>query len=98
MPVHYTLNDILFEWDARKAAANRRKHGIDFEEACEVFFDPFLRAADGGAEGGELREAVLGMTRDWRLLFVVYVERDESFRLISARPVTRVERRFYEDQ
>ena len=98
MPVRSSLQGIRFEWDAKKAAANRRKHGVDFEQACEAFFDPFLRAVDAGFEGAESREAILGLTRDWQLLYVVFVERADAFRIISARSATRPERKTYEDQ
>jgi hypothetical protein len=63
-----------------------------------TFFDPFLRAVDAGDEGGETREAILGLTVNWQLLKVVFVERGETFRIISARPATRPEWRLYEDQ
>jgi uncharacterized DUF497 family protein len=96
--VRHSLQGIRFEWDAAKAAANRRKHGVELEEACEIFFDPFLRVLDAGHEGGETREAILGLTLSWRLLHVAFVERGEVFRIISARPATRPERRNYEDQ
>ena len=45
----------------------------------------------------ELRQAVLGLTTTWALLFVVYVERGDTLRIISARPVTSAERNRYED-
>ena len=98
MPVRFTLQGIQFEWDAKKAALNQTKHGVDFEQACEVFFDPFLRVVDTDDETEETREDVLGMTRTWQLLLVVFVERGETFRIISARRATRMERRLYEDQ
>lgn len=98
MPIRYSLQGIPFEWDVKKGAANQRKHGVDFELACEAFFDPFLRAVDAGFEGGESREAILGLTRDWQLLYVVFVERAGTFRIISARSATRPERKIYEDQ
>lgn len=98
MLVRHSIQGVSFEWDAAKAATNRRKHGIDFEQACEVFFDPFLRLVDAGDEGGEAREAILGLTVDWQLLKVAFIERGETFRIISARPATRPERRAYEDQ
>lgn len=98
MAVRHSLQGIHFEWDAAKAAANRRKHGVEFETACEAFFDPFLRVVDAGDEGGEAREAILGLTVRWQLLHVVFVERGESYRIISARRATRPERRLYEDQ
>ena len=67
MPVRSSIQGIRFEWDAKKAAANQRKHGVDFEQACEAFFDPFLAAVDAGLEGAETREAILGLTREWLL-------------------------------
>lgn len=97
MPVRYTLQGIHFEWDARKASSNRCKHRVDFEVACQVFFDPFLKIASAGEQSGERREAIVGFTMKWQLLFVVFVEREEVFRLISARRATRLERTLYED-
>jgi len=98
MKVSNTLHGIQFEWDSRKALSNLRKHKIDFENACEVFFDPFIRLVDVENYAGEVREAVIGMTVNWRLLFVVYVERKDVLRIISARPATNSERTTYEDR
>ncbi len=96
MDVRYTLHSQTFEWNLAKAAANLRKHGVSFEKACEVFFDPFLRLADAGGEG-EAREAAIGLTEDWTLLFVVHIVRQPgAIRIISARPATAVERKRYE--
>lgn len=97
MPVHYSIQDIRFEWDAKKAAANRAKHGVELEQACTTFFDPFLRVVEVGSESGEPREAIVGLTPEWQLLYVVYVERGDTFRIISARRATRAERKTYED-
>jgi uncharacterized DUF497 family protein len=95
--VRYVLQGIVFEWDGRKAAANLAKHGIPFETACEAFFDPFVRMVDASSED-EARDAILGMTLDERLVFVVHIEQgDEAFRIISARPATAAERRHYEN-
>jgi uncharacterized DUF497 family protein len=93
----FTLQGILFEWDRAKEAVNQRKHGVDFTTACEVFFDPFLRTVDGEVRGGERRQAVVGLSRCWQLLFVVYVDRAELLRIVSARPASAAERRTYED-
>ena len=93
----HDLNGIAFEWDSQKAEANRRKHAVDFETACEAFFDPFVQPADAGEESHEERLALIGMTTSWELLFVVYVERGDRLRVISARSVTPRERRSYED-
>jgi uncharacterized protein len=79
-----------------KGRANLLKHGVAFEEACEVFFDPFLVLVDAGGEG-ESREAAIGLTEDWSLLFVVHVVRQAgALRIISARQATPSERRSYE--
>lgn len=96
--IRHSIHGIRFEWHAAKAAANRRKHRIEFEQACEVFFDPFLRLLDAGQEGEEAREAALGLTENWQLLYVVFVERRDVFRIVSARRATHAERRHYEDQ
>jgi hypothetical protein len=98
MSVSYSLHGIQFEWDNRKASANLRKHGIAFETACEAFFDPFVCSADVEDYPGEVREAVVGMTVNWRLLYVVYVQRGDVLRIISARPATYSERSAYENQ
>jgi uncharacterized DUF497 family protein len=98
MDVTYALHGQTFEWDAEKAATNLRKHRVSFEKACEVFFDPFLRLLDASAND-ERREAVLGLTEDWSLLFVVHVaHQGDTLRIISARPATSSERRTYEHE
>jgi len=96
--VGYTLHEIRFKWDERKARTNLRKHRVSFEEACEVFFDPFLRVVDAGIIEGEPREGVIGMTVNWRLLYVVYIAQDDDIRIVSARPTERIERQSYENQ
>lgn len=98
MAVSYTLHQIGFEWDSRKAAANLRKHRVSFETSCEVFFDPFLHVVDAGVVEGEPRDAVIGMTVSWHLLYVVYVEHNDVIRIISARPAEKLERGLYENQ
>ena len=94
----FSLQGIRFEWDDEKERANKRKHGVDFVTACEVFFDPFLRVVEVTEESGETRAVVIGLTVGWRLLYVVYTEREDVLRIISARPVVAAERKYYEDQ
>jgi uncharacterized DUF497 family protein len=97
MDLRYELHGQVFEWDSAKAAANLRKHGVPFEKACEVFFDPFLALVDAG-DGEESREAAIGLTEDWSLLVVVHAVREAgALRIISARPATPSERREYEN-
>lgn len=98
MNIEYTLHGIHFEWDNQKAAVNVYKHGIRFETVCEVFHDPFVQAVDEEMVDDEMREAVIGMTVDWRIVYVVYVLREEVVRIISARVATKAERQRYEEQ
>lgn len=97
MDVRYELNGITFVWDKSKARTNLKKHEITFEQAVEVFFDPFFKVTDAGAET-EMRDAVIGMDTGWNLLYVVHIGiEDDCIRVISARKATRKERRYYED-
>ena len=98
MKIEYTLHNIHFEWDSQQASTNIHKHGITFETACEVFHDPFVQMVTEEVVDDEVREAVVGMTVDWRLVYVVYVFWKEVVRIISARLVTKAERNRYEEQ
>lgn len=91
----YRLQGVEFEWDIKKAEINLEKHGINFEEAAEVFFDPFYQEGNATANG-ESRNFILGYSLAQRLLLVVYVERRLRIRIISCRPATRAERKLYE--
>lgn len=95
MEVSYRLQDLVFEWDGTKASSNVEKHGVTFEEAAEVFLDPF-RAEGDASVGGEERSFVIGFSMAQHVLLVVFVERLVSTRIISARPATRAERKRYE--
>ena len=87
-----------FEWDARKARTNFRKHGVTFEEARTVFLDPFAAFFDDPDHSkDEARELVVGDSNRGRLLFVSFTERDGKVRIISARAATRVERQDHEE-
>lgn len=98
MNTKYTLHNVTFEWDSRKAAANIRKHEVSFELACEALFDPFVFYLGEELVNEELRESVIGMTADWRLLHIVYTLREDTIRVISARTVTNTEKKKYENQ
>jgi hypothetical protein len=99
MNILYRLQGIEFEWDNNKAQSNLDKHGVTFEEAAEVFFDPFYQTGDASCttSNTEQREFIIGYSLEQRLLLVVYVERGVRTRLISARPATRLERKLYEE-
>lgn len=86
-----------FEWDEEKNIINKKKHNISFETAAHVFDDPeCIEMYDFEHSTNEDRYIALGVVGD--VLFVVYTERKEAIRLISARLATDAERRLYYDQ
>ena len=91
--------DLELEWDDRKAVTNHEKHGVTFEAAARVFFDKDrIEKLDTHRQYGEDRFVTTGMCRG-RLLTVVYTERAEVLRLISARKATRDEElQYHENQ
>jgi len=92
------LPDTLrFEWDPQKAAVNRAKHKISFEEAVTVFGDPPGRITDDPCHSEtEERYVLLGQSARRRLLAVMFTERGQAIPLISAPKATRHEGREYE--
>ena len=89
--------DLKFEWDEEKDCANQKKHGISFETAAYVFQDEYyIEMYDFEHSTDEDRYIAIGMVGN--LLFVVFTERGEHIRLISARLATERERRLYYDQ
>jgi uncharacterized DUF497 family protein len=87
---------VEFEWDPRKAAANLRKHGIDFADAGTVLYDEFAITVPED-RANEERFVTMGMDALGRVLVVVYTWRGDRARLISARQATKRERREYEE-
>jgi uncharacterized DUF497 family protein len=88
-----------FEWDPQKAEANRRKHGVTFDEASTVFGDPLaILLQDPDHSVGEKRYVLLGTSHRRRLLVVAFAERPPRTRLIAARRATRQERKRYEEE
>ncbi|MBR4545295.1 MAG: BrnT family toxin [Oscillibacter sp.] len=89
-------NELEFEWDEEKARSNYIKHGVRFETAAHVFEDEnLIEYYDEYHGGSEERYQVIGKVN--QILFVVYTERKERIRLISARKATKMERRLYHD-
>ena len=86
-----------FEWDQSKDRANRRKHGVSFEEAKHIFDGPVLTRVDDREDYGEVREISLGMLSPDAPLLVVHTARGAKTRLISARKANRQERKIYYD-
>ena len=98
MDVFSTLDGQVFVWNSDKAARNVQEHGIRFEQAREAFLDPLARYEDA-SPAEEARQACIGITTDYRLLYVVHVIREgDVVRLISARVAEPAERRRYEDE
>ena len=89
---------MVYEWEAQKASANRRKHGITFEDAATVFLDPLaLTFGDPDHSFDEEREITIGHATGNRVVFVSHSQRGRSVRIISARRATRIEREQYEE-
>ena len=85
-----------FQYDSDKAAANLRKHGVSFADAEGVLEDPLAVTVEDPDAEGERRFITVGLGSAGELLVVVYAERDDEYRLISARRATRKERNDYE--
>jgi hypothetical protein len=87
-----------FEWDTTKAEANVRKHGVSFDEAGSAFLDQLaLSGPDPDHSVGEHSYITFGMSSLGRLLAVCHTHRPGVIRIISARRVTRAERKIYEE-
>lgn len=86
-----------FEWDEEKNIINKEKHKISFETAAYVFDDPYyIEMFDFEHSVDEDRYIAIGKVGD--VLFVVFTERKETIRLISARLTTNAEKELYYDQ
>jgi uncharacterized protein len=96
------MGGTIFEWDDTKDRANQKKHGLSFKDAAAVFFDPFRLTRQDRIENGEVRWQTVGALNAYRMILVAHVswddEGNEIIRIVSARPVTRHERRNYEEQ
>ena len=87
-----------FEWDPVKAAENRRKHRVSFEEATTVFGDPLAISFDDPDHSrDERRMLTFGVSDRRRLLVVSHTFRQRRTRIISVRRADRSEQHIYED-
>jgi uncharacterized DUF497 family protein len=90
-----------FVWDPAKAESNHRKHGVRFEDAVRVFFDPLHLTVQDRVEGGEYRWQTIGQVAGAAVLLVAHTvtedgpEPVETVRIISARRATPQERKRY---
>jgi uncharacterized protein len=88
---------MIFDWDTNKAEKNLLKHQVSFGEAKTVFNDPFyIDFYDPDHFEEEERYLIVGISNQESLLIVSYTERGNSIRIISARKVTKAERKVYE--
>ncbi|HRQ39020.1 MAG TPA: BrnT family toxin [Chloroflexota bacterium] len=85
-----------FDWDPNKEVANIRKHGVSFNEAATVFWDVLSMTYDDPDHSvDEDRYLTVGVSDLARWLLVSHTDRGDVIRIISARPLTRAERRYY---
>ena len=92
------MTDIRFKWGRAKAARNKRKHGVSFEEAQTVFYDEnAIEFFDPDHSEREDRFLMLGVSFKLRLLVVCHCVREAQalIRIISARRATRHEAKHY---
>lgn len=87
---------LQFEWDEAKALTNEQKHSVSFIEAMSVFEDEFtLVVFDAQHSFTEERWYIIGLSSFGRILVVVYTERNDVIRIISARKAEKYEEKEY---
>ena len=85
---------MLFEWDDAKSQRNLVERGFGFDHAAAIFIGPTLEAADNRRDYGEVRVQAIGRTAD-DILSVIYSDRGDVRRIISARLANRKERKLW---
>ncbi len=94
----FDSRSFVFVWDKGNEAKNKTKHAVTCKEAEEIFRN--RKAVPLGVQifpkSSEARYGVIGVTKKGRLLFVAFSLRMDAVRIISARPMSRKERRLYE--
>lgn len=89
------MDDLEFEWDVDKAAANLAKHGVSFLTAATIFANEIVERIDDREDYGELRHIALGRV-DMNVFRVVFTWRGEKLvRIISAQKASKHERDIY---
>lgn len=90
---------LTFEWDKGNKDKNWILHRVTREECEEIFYDPGKKILQEGIHvGEEERHLIVGKTKKERLLFVVFTERGNKLRVISARDLNKKERHLYEEK
>lgn len=91
--------ELTFEWDPSKAQKNLKDHAVSFKEATTVFDDEFgITIFDPDHSESEDRFIVFGRSALNRILLVVHTDKHDVVRIISARELTRNERKKYEKE
>jgi len=93
----FEIGGLQFEWDDEKAKINVKKHGIYFEDAARVFLDKNL-IDDYDFEHSDEEDRIKIIGKVEKVLVVIYTERVERFRIISARLANKKERNDYYGQ
>jgi uncharacterized DUF497 family protein len=90
---------VVFKWDPKKATSNRKKHGVDFDEAATVLSDTLSTTFPdvNHSSPADQRSITVGMSNAGRVLVVVHSDHAHATRIISARRATRGEHKFYEE-
>jgi uncharacterized DUF497 family protein len=89
---------VIYEWNPKKAKANLHRHRVSFEEAATVFLDPLaVTYPDPHHSEDEDREITIGHSAKRGVVFLSHTQRGDRIRIISARKVTRRERKQYEE-
>ncbi len=96
-----SMETLKFEWDENKNEINKKKHGLSFEEASEVFYDDDAVLFDDPDHSvGEQRFLIIGAVGSSKICIVshCYRDNDNVIRLISARMATKSEIRYYQER
>ena len=97
MDINYELGEYKFVWDSEKAKINKQKHKVSFETAARVFLDENqIDNYDIAHSNDEERIKIIG--RVGKILSVIYTERGDRNRIISARHATKDEEDEYYEQ
>ena len=85
------------EFDPKKNEGNIAKHGVSLSEADGVLLDPLALTVEDDSADGEVRYVTIGLNSLGTVMVIVWAQRDDDVRLISARKAEPKERRAYEE-
>ena len=93
------MDTLRFEWDPNKNEVNKKKHGLSFETAKEVFYDEFAILFDDPDHSiDEDRFLIIGSIKTEQICIVSHCYRDDDrIRIISARKATKAEKQVYQE-